>query len=448
MEPPTPGSATAGDGDLALLTDLYQLTMLQSYWRQEMNAPATFELFVRHLPPNRRFLISCGLERALGYLSALRFGDVALDYLRSLERFDGGFLSWLGDLRFTGDVAAVPEGEAFFAGEPVLRVTAPLPEAQLVETFLLNAILYPTGVASKAARVVIAAAGRDVVDFSARRDHGVDASLQAARASYLAGAAGTSNVLAGRSFGIPLFGTMAHSYVLAFGDEREAFRAYAGEFPDGALLLVDTYDLDAGLRIAGEVGREMSNAGRRLRGIRLDSGDLVAGARLARRILDDAGLEDARIFVSGDLNEWRVGEIVAAGAPVDAFGVGTEMGVVADAPALAGVYKLVEYAGLGRAKRSPAKETTAGRKQVWRRDGFADVLAPEGEPVAGARPLLEEVMHAGRGAELPSLEESRARCARTLGALPPELRDLRPCPADSGPRPELSAGFVRPAPRA
>jgi nicotinate phosphoribosyltransferase len=427
--------------DRALLTDLYQLTMLQSYWRRGMTEPATFDLFVRHLPPNRRFLIACGLEGALEYLESLRFTSDGLSYLASLERFDPAFVAWLETLRFTGEVWAIPEGEAFFAGEPVLRVTAPLPEAQLVETYLLNAVLYPSAVASKAARCVLAAQGRGVVDFSLRRDHGIDASLKAARAAWIAGAAGTSNVLAGKLLGIPVFGTMAHSYVMAFDDEATAFRTYADEFPDAALLLVDTYDSEEGIRLAAQIGREMAARGRTLRGIRLDSGDVIALARTARRIFDEAGLSAARIFVSGDLNEQRIAEIVAAGAPVDSFGVGTELGVVADAPVLPGVYKLAEYAGRSRAKRSPYKETLGGRKQVWRRDGFYDLIAREGAPVPEGRPLLSHVMAGGRPVGASSLAEARDRCAEMLGSLPEELRDITPCPPDSGPRPEIDASL-------
>jgi nicotinate phosphoribosyltransferase len=335
----------------------------------------------------------------------------------------------------------MPEGEAFFAGEPIIRVTAPLPEAQLVETLLLNAVLYPSAVGSKAARVVIAAAGRDVIDFSLRRDHGPDAALAAARAAWIAGAAGTSNVLAATMLGIPAFGTMAHSYVMAFEREIDAFRAYASEFPDATTLLVDTYDSEEGLRAAAVVGQEMAARGATLRGVRLDSGDVTGLARRAREILDEAGLPQARVFVSGDLNEWRVSEIVASGAPVDAFGVGTEMGVVADGPALPGVYKLVEYAGRPRAKRSPHKETLGGRKQVWRREDFTDVIALEGERIDGARPLLKHVLESGRVTAAPGLEAARDRCADSVRTLPPELRDIAPCPEDCAPRPELSIGL-------
>jgi nicotinate phosphoribosyltransferase len=428
----------AREEELALLTDLYQLTMVQSYWRRGMTERATFELFVRDLPPTRRFLVACGLEHALAYLEALRFDAAGIDGLRRLGRFDPAFLDWLGELRFTGDVWAMPEGEVAFAEEPLLRVTAPLPEAQLVETYLLNAVLYPTGVASKAARCVLAADGRDVVDFSPRRDHGADAALRAARAAWIAGCVGTSNVLAGIRYGIPVYGTMAHSYVMAFDDEEAAFRAYAEEFPDAAVLLVDTYDVEEGLRRAAVVGRELAARGRRLRGVRIDSGDLVALARRAREVLDAAGLADARVLVSGDLNEHRIAGLVAAGAPVDAFGVGTELGVVADAPALGGVYKLAEYAGRGRAKRSPAKRTIPGRKQVWRRQGFEDVLAPEGEEVPDARPLLVPVMRAGRIVHAEPLDEARRRCAARLAALPGPLRRLEPRGPDEPSRPALS----------
>lgn len=428
-------------GDLPLLTDLYQLTMLQSYRRRGMNEPATFELFVRHLPPNRRFLVSCGLEHALAYLGSLRFTGDAIGRLRSLEQFDPEFLDWLPSLRFTGDVWAIPEGGVFFASEPMLRVTAPLPQAQFVETFLLNAMLYPTGVASKAARVVIAAAGRDVVDFSPRRDHGVDAAVKAARAAWIAGFNGTSNVLAATTFGIPAFGTMAHSFVMAFDREEEAFRAYAEEFPDRTVLLVDTYDVTEGLRAAAEVGKEMAARGQKLRGVRLDSGDVIAQAREARTILDEAGLHETTVFVSGDLNEWRVEEIVTSGSPVDGFGVGTELGVIADAPALPGVYKLVEYAGRAREKRSAAKATLGGRKQVWRRGPADDVIAREGETIEGARPLLERVMDAGRLVAQPGLSEARERFASALSELPEQLRDLAPCDPDSGPRPEMHASL-------
>ena len=426
----------------ALLTDLYQLTMLQSYRREGMDAPATFELFVRHLPPERRFLVAAGLAPALAYLATLRFSGHDLAYLRSIGRFDDAFVDELEGFRFSGDVWAVPEGEVVLATEPILRVTAPLPEAQLVETYLLNAVLYATGVASKAARCVIAAAGRDVVDFSLRRDHGADAALSAARSSWIAGAAGTSNVLAGERFGIPLVGTMAHSYVMAFDDELAAFRAFASEFRDSAVLLVDTYDVEIGIRNAITVARELATSGHALRAIRLDSGDLIAQATLARGMLDGAGLSDVRILASGDLNEYRIADIVSRGAPIDAFGVGTELGVVADAPVLAGVYKLVEYAGVTRAKRSRDKASLGGRKQVWRRDGLDDALALDGVEIADARPLLSRVMNGGAVTDTWSLEDARRRCAAALAGLPDAFRELSPRGAGSEPAPVIDASLT------
>lgn len=427
------GWATARN--VGLLTDLYELTMAQSYWRLGMNDRATFDLFVREAPPNRRFLISAGLEQALAVLRDFRIEGKALQYLASLDRFDEEFLQWLGHVRFTGDVWAMPEGEPFLPCQPLLRVDAPLIEAQMVETALLNTVIFQSGVASKAARVVIAARGRSVVDFGARRTHGADASLKAARAAYVAGCDGTSNLLAGQLYGIPVYGTMAHSYVMAFPEEIDAFRAYAEEFPEGAVLLVDTYDTIEGARRAALVGREMRERGRILRGVRLDSGDIASLAAEVRPILDEAGLADAQIFASGDLNEWRIAELVDGGAPVDAFGVGTEMVVPKDAPALGGVYKLVEYAGRGRLKRSPGKGTLAGRKQVWRAEGLRDTIALEGERVEGAEPLLQPVMRRGRVAvPLPSLSEIRERCLDRLKALPEELRDLTPCDAGSAPQ--------------
>lgn len=409
--------------------------MLQGYWRRGMNEDATFDLFIRSLPPVRRFLVVAGVEQALAYLESLRFSALALEHLRSLGTFDGAFLDWLGGLRFTGEVWAMPEGEIAFAGEPIIRVTAPLPEAQIAETFLLNALLHQTAVASKAARVTIAAGGRDVVDFSARRDHGTDASLKAARASYIGGAAGTSNVLAGRLYGLPVSGTMAHSFVMAFDDERAAFEAFAREFPDRAILLVDTYDVERGIELAAAVGRTLREEGHALAGVRIDSGDLAATARTARRILDDAGLRDTKIFASGDLDERKIASLVLAGAPIDAFGVGTELGVPSDGPALGGVYKLAEYAGVGRAKFSAGKVTLPGGKQIWRRAGFSDVIELAGAGSVEGEPLLRQVMRKGRAClQIPSLDEARDHFLARLSELPGDLRELTPGP---GREPEL-----------
>lgn len=397
--------------------------MLESYWRRGMRDEATFELFVRHLPANRRFLVVAGLEQALAYLEAVRFDAESCEWLRSLDRFDPEFLGWLGRLRFTGEVWAIPEGELAYASEPLLQVRAPLPEAQLVETFLLNAVLFQTMVASKAARCVLAAGGRPIVEFGTRRAHGTDASIKAARAAYVGGCAGTSNVLAGRLYGIPVSGTMAHSYVMSFEDETEAFRAYAAEFGAQTILLVDTYDTLEGTRRAAVVGRELAARGERLRAVRLDSGDIHSLAPAVRAILDEAGLTETQIFLSGDLTEWRIADLVSSGAPVDAFGVGTELSTSADAPNLAGVYKLVDYAGRPRRKRSPEKATTGGRKQVWRAPS-GDVLAGHDEQLEG-RPLLERFMARGRTrAPVPSLAAVRERCLAAVSALAEEARSL------------------------
>ncbi len=419
----------AGQGALGLLVDLYELTMAQAYFREGKNEPATFDLFVRALPPRRAFLLNAGLESVLDYLEGLRFGPEAIDYLRSLRLFDEEFLDYLGRFRFTGDVRALPEGEVFFPPEPVLQVTAPRIEAQIVETFLLNQVNFQVMVASKAARVVLAAAGRPVVDFSPRRDHGVDAALKAARSSYLAGCVGTSNVLAGMLYGIPVYGTMAHSYVMSFDSELEAFRAYARHFPDKCVLLIDTYDTLQGARLAAQVADELRQAGHQLRGVRIDSGDLLELSRQVRRILDEAGHPEVQILASGDLNEDRIAELVASGAPIDAFGVGTEMGTSYDAPALGGVYKLVEDQSGYRIKRSTGKVTLPGRKQVWRiyRDGVLheDVIALADEPgPPGAEPLLVDVMVGGVRSVRETLDEIRQRAARRLRSLPQHLQSL------------------------
>ncbi|MBI4729320.1 MAG: nicotinate phosphoribosyltransferase [Acidobacteria bacterium] len=415
--------------------------MAHSYWRLGMNEPATFDLLVRESPANRRFLVAAGLEQALAALEALRFDAGARDYLRSLGRFDPEFVEWLGRLRFTGEAHAALEGELLLPGEPLLEITAPLIQAQLAETILLNTLTFQSAVASKAARVAIAAAGRPVVDFSARRDHGTDAALKAARASFIAGCAGTSNLLAGRLFGLPVYGTMAHAFVMAFPSEVEAFRAFAETQPDPPVLLIDTYDTVEGARRAVAAGRELRARGGDLRGVRLDSGDLASLAPKVRAILDEGGFPGATIFASGDLNEWRIASLVASGAPIDAFGVGTELGTSKDSPALGGVYKLVAYAGRPVVKRSPGKATLPGRKQVWRGPGLAGTVALEGEIVPGTEPLLAPVMRQGRAREVPALACARSRCAARVAALPDELRDLAPCPEGSAPAPEVSAGL-------
>ncbi len=397
-----PGFVT--EENMALLTDLYELTMAASYFEHRPRDRATFDLFVRRLPPQRSYLIFAGLEQALFYLTRLSFGAEAIRYLRATRLFAEPFLAYLSRLRFRGDVDAMPEGTVFFANEPVLRVTATLVEAQLVETFLVNTVTFQTLIASKAARVVEAAQGRPVVEFGQRRAQGLDAAVKAARSAYLAGCVGTSSVLAGQLYGLPIFGTMAHAFVQAYASELDAFRAFVETFPEGTTLLIDTYDTLEGARRAGQVARELARRGRRLGGVRLDSGDLAELSRRVRRILDAQRLHDVQIFASGNLTEARVAEVLRQRAPIDAFGVGTDLSVSGDAPSLDSVYKLSEVERDGRwvpaLKLSPGKQTFPGRKQVYRRerDGrlLEDVLALEGEPVRG-RPLLRPVLRgAGR----------------------------------------------------
>ncbi|MFN2432036.1 MAG: nicotinate phosphoribosyltransferase [Gemmatimonadota bacterium] len=440
----------------ALFTDLYQLTMLQAYHDEGLREMAVFELFVRRLPPRRNVLLACGLGDALRYLERLRFDSDALDYLASLGLFTSGFLEELGRLRFTGDVRALPEGTPVFAGEPLLQVRAPLPQAQLVETCLLNQVHFQTLAASKALRVVRAASGRPVVDFGMRRIHGTDAALKAARAFHVAGAAATSNVLAGRVYGLPLSGTMAHSYVQVHGGDAEAFRAFAASHRE-PVLLVDTVDTLAGVREVARLARALGEDFR-VRAVRLDSGDLAELARGARAILDEAGLAGVQVFASGGLDEEEVARLVAAEAPIDGFGVGTRMGVSADAPFLDCAYKLVEYAGKARLKLSGGKETLPGGKEVFRvsRGGedVLDVVARAGEEAAAVleevrgragagdlgsgaaeggaplavRPVLADVMRRGRrlAAGEESLDAARERAAAGLVRLPGRIRDLAP----------------------
>lgn len=415
------------ESNVALFTDLYELTMLRSYFVEGLRATAVFDLFVRSLPPQRNYLVACGLDDALAYLEQLSFSEQVIDDLASLDRFPPQFLEQLRSLRFTGDVLAVPEGTPVFANEPVLEVVAPLPEAQLAETFLLNQIHLQTVIASKGARVVEAAAGRPVTDFGARRAHGTDAALKAARALYIAGVAATSNVLAGQRHGIPVAGTMAHSYVQVHEDEMAAFRAFVVANPD-TVLLVDTYDTTEGVRNVIRLARELGDRFR-VRGVRLDSGDLAEHACAARRMLDEAGLQQVEIFASGGLDEHSVAELVAGGAPIDGFGVGTRLDVSADAPYLDAVYKLVAYDGRGRIKLSTEKATLPGRKQVWRisegGEPVRDVVALHDEAIDG-EPLLRPVMQGGRrlAAGSVTLDEARVHARAQRERLPSRLRGL------------------------
>ena len=417
--------------DPALFTDLYELTMAAAFFREDMRETATFSLFARRLPPTRAFIVAAGLEDALAYARGLHFGGDAVEYLRSLGRFEPEFLEYLASLRFTGEIRAVPEGTIVFPDEPMLEVTAPVIEAQLLESALLNACHLQSVLASKAARVAIAARGRELAEFGLRRSHGTDAALKAARCAWIAGFGSTSNVLAGRAYGIPVSGTMAHSFVTSFGDELEAFRAYARAFPDTAVLLIDSYDTLEGARKAVTVARELAATGHALAAVRLDSGDLLGLSREVRRILDDAGLPGVRIVASGGLDEHDIAALVAAGAPVDAFGVGTRLNVSADAPYLDLVYKLVRYGDRDVLKLSAGKETWVGAKALYRSFGpegvmRGDVIALEEEaPPPGAESLLGMVMRAGEPAgPPPSLGEIRRHCAEQLATLPEELRRL------------------------
>ncbi|MGH2709651.1 MAG: nicotinate phosphoribosyltransferase [Actinomycetota bacterium] len=412
----------------ALVTDLYELRMAASYLKRGMTAPATFSLFVRDLPEKWGFLVSCGLESCLDFLETFRFEQEDLDYLGGELGYQEDTLEAFSQLRFTGDVRAIPEGRLFEAQEPMLEVTAPLPEAQIVETFLLNQVTYQTAVASKAARCRIAAPDASLVDFSLRRVHGNEAGLGVARATAIAGFSATSNVEAARMLGLRAAGTMAHSYVEAFPREIDSFRAFAEDFPERVVLLVDTYDTERGVANAIKVAREIEPSGRRVAGIRLDSGDLAVLARKARTALDEAGMTDIEIFASGGLDEYRLAELTEAGAPIDAYGVGTKIGVAEDAPALDSVYKLVEYAGRPVSKLSTSKRTLPGPKQVWRASGMSgDVigLASEEGP-SGWEPMLVDVMREGRREEAGSHEEAAGRFAAELEGLPQSLRSLAP----------------------
>ena len=426
-----PGLLSAAQA--SLLIDQYELTMAASYLKRGMNEPAIFELFVRELPPRRDWLLLAGLGPALRIVAEMRFADPELRYLETLG-FRPTLLDFLERFRFSGRIDAIPEGTVVFAGEPLVRVTGPRVEAQLLETLLLNQINFQTAIATKAARVVLAAgggepgAGKHVIDFSPRRDHGIDAAMKAARAAAIAGVRGTSNVAAAMRYGMTPVGTMAHSYVMSFADEQQAFVAFMEDTPENTILLVDTYDTLEGVRHAIAAARQTGLA---LHGVRLDSGDLLALSRAVRGLLDEAGMRDTAIVASGDLEELQIARLVAASAPIDTWGVGTELGTSRDAPALGGVYKLVADATAGGSgwrpvsKRSPAKATIPGPKQVFRsfRAGtmIGDLVAEASERRAG-QPLLECFVRDGELVRREPLETLRARAVAGLGSLPAELR--------------------------
>jgi len=413
-----------------LFTDLYELTMAAGYFKRRLFKAATFSLFVRDYPPGRKYFVAAGLQDALAELESLKFSSDELAFLRKNGLFSSDFLSFLKKFRFSGSVFAMPEGSIFFANEPILEVTAPLIEAQVVETFLLNTIGFQTMIASKAARCVHVAAGRPLIDFSLRRTQGHDAGMKVARSTYLAGFTGTSNVLAGREYGIPISGTMAHSFVQAFGSELEAFSVFADTFPDSTVLLIDTYDTIAGARAAVKVALEMKKKGHALLGVRLDSGDMVRLSRDVRKIFGDAGLSEVKIFASSGFDEFKIQKVVEAGAQIDAFGVGSNVGVSADAPFIDIVYKMVRCGRRDVRKLSPGKVTLAGEKQVFRdcdENGVyrSDTIGLRSDAFNDRLPLLEPVMKNGRLTRPhPSLETIRKQFGRNFNALADSFKAL------------------------
>jgi nicotinate phosphoribosyltransferase len=421
------------EANMSLLTDFYELTMCASYFENRRNETATFDLFIRRLPPNRSYYIFAGLEQVLLFLKNMKFTEEHISYLREKELSEE-FLEHLKGFKFTGETWAVPEGTIVFPEEPLIRVTAPIIEAQLVETFILNTVNLQTMIATKASRVVTAAKGRSVIEFGLRRTQGTDAGMKAARCSYLAGADGTSNVLAGLKYGIPTFGTMAHSYVMFFNREIDSFRAFARTFPQTSTFLIDTYDDLKGAEKAAIVAKELEKKGHRLNAVRLDSGNLLTISQKVRRILDSRGLDYVKIFASGDLDEYVIEELVNEGAKIDAFGVGTRMSTSLDRPYVDVVYKLsgkVEKGSFVPAmKLSKGKVTLPGKKQVFRqRDrnrGYArDIIGLEDEEVKGER-LLKKVMKDGKiTCEMPSLENIRKATLKNLSELPEKYKKLR-----------------------
>lgn len=417
--------------NLALVTDLYQLTMAQSYFQSRKLESATFSLFIRSYPPNRGYFVSAGLEDILIFLQNFAFDPRAIDYLRSKRLFADEFLDFLKGLHFTGEVWAIPEGRLFFKDEPILEITAPIIEAQMVETFVINQINLQALIATKASRCVHAAQGRAVVDFSLRRTHGIDAGMKVARSSYMAGFSGTSNVSAGERYGIPIVGTMAHSFVSSFENEIDAFHSFVTSFPDNSTLLIDTYDTLAGARKAVDIAREMAKKGHHLRGVRIDSGDLATLAREVRWILDEAGLNDVKIIGSGGLDEYHLAALSRANAPYDSYGVGTKMGVSSDAPWFDMAYKLVEHNGRPVLKLSTGKVSSPGRKQFFRFvDGQGrlqkDINALRNENLPGGEPLLKKVMEKGKAKEpYPPLEEIRERFLEEFNRLDKQTKAIR-----------------------
>jgi nicotinate phosphoribosyltransferase len=414
-----------------LLTDLYELNMVQAYLDKGETGEAVFEFFVRRLPARRGFLMAAGLEDALDYLETLRFSPAEIDWLKSTARFRDNFLDYLKDFRFTGDVHAVPEGSVCFPNEPLIRITAPLPQAQIVESRLINILHFQTLIASKAARMVLAAPGKILSDFGLRTAHGAEAGLYSARASYIAGFGGAANVLAGERYGIPVVGTMAHSFIQVHDDEAVAFETLARSRPNDVILLIDTYDTESGARKVVELAPRLKADGIAVRGVRIDSGDLAAMACKVRRIFDEGGLKDVIILVSGGINEDVLQVMMKEGAPIDGFGIGVNLDASIDAPSLDCAYKLQEYKGRPKRKLSEGKQTWPGRKQVFRQYGSdgrmsGDALALESDAPSG-EPLIVPVMRGGQRLAPPStLAQIRERAARDLARLPEPLRRLQP----------------------
>lgn len=419
--------------NMALFTDLYELTMCASYFDNKKFNPATFDLFIRRLPPSRSYFLFAGLEQVLSFLEKIRFTDEHINYLRSQD-FKEDFLEYLQNFKFTGEVHAVPEGSIVFPLEPLIRITAPLIEAQLVETFLLNTVNLQTMISTKACRVVQAAQGKSVIEFGLRREHGIDAGVKVARNSYLAGCAGTSNVLAGMVYGVPIFGTMAHSFIMSYEKEIDAFRAFAKTFPYKSILLIDTYNDLAGVKKAIVVAKEMEKSGQKLSGVRLDSGDLAEISKKVRVLLDQNGLNYVTIFASGDLDEYKIAELLHKGAKIDSFGVGTKMGTSTDYPYVDVVYKLSEVTDKDGhfspiMKLSEGKVTLPGRKQIYRltdtNGRYLKDLITLSDEQANGNPLLIKVMENGKLIrDLPSLDEIKAFAAKNLSLLPDKYKKL------------------------
>ena len=414
----------------AILTDLYQLAMLKAYHDRGMNQTAVFEFYIRNLPPQRNFLMAAGLEQVLEYLENLRFTQQEMDWLKNSGRFPADFVDSLKDFRFTGNVDALPEGTLFFPNEPVIRITAPLPQAQLAESRIINILQMQTMAASKAARMVLTATGKMLLDFGLRRAHGAEAGLFTARASYLAGFDGSATVPAEPYYGIPVFGTMAHSYIQAHTDEAAAFKDFAHSWPDNTIFLLDTYDtVQAAHKVVG-LARDLKKEGISIHGVRLDSGDLVQLAKQVRSILDKGGLKDTLIYASGNLDEYALEQLIAQHAPIDGFGIGTRLAVSEDAPTLECVYKMQEYDGQPRRKRSEGKATWPGKKQIFRTFDAQgkmqeDHLAIEDEKLPG-EPQLRPCMRQGKRLSPPApLEQLRTHAARQLDRLPETLRTLK-----------------------